>query len=283
MRKGLILEGGAMRGLFTAGILDVMMENGIVYDGIVGVSAGAVFGCNYKSKQIGRVVRYNMKYCQDKRYCSIRSLLRTGNLYGADFCYRELPETLDIFDIKTYRENPVVFYAVCTDAETGKAVYRRIDRGNGEDLLWLRASASMPFVSRPVKIDGRFFLDGALADSIPLRFFEGIGYDKNVVVLTQPDSYRKPAHRSTRLLRHFIRRFPGLTEALSARPAMYNETVQYIRRQEEKGAAFVFRPAESLDVGHMEKDPEKLHKVYLEGRRTAERRLGELKAYLEIQ
>ena len=141
------MEGGAMRGMFTAGVIDVLMENGIEFDGSIGVSAGACFGCNYKSKQIGRAIRYNMKYCNDKRYCSLWSLIKTGNLYGADFCYKELPEKLDIFDNKTYNENPMEFYVVCTDVQNGETIYKKCETADRNEIEWMRASASMPLVS----------------------------------------------------------------------------------------------------------------------------------------
>ena len=133
--------------------LDVMMEQDIIFDGAVGVSAGAVFGCNYKSRQPGRVIRYNKRYCRDPRYVSIRSLLKTGDLYGESFCYHELPDRLDPFDAAAYRKNPMEFYVVCTDALTGEAVYHRCDRGDARDLQWMRASASMPMVSKLVELD----------------------------------------------------------------------------------------------------------------------------------
>ncbi len=281
MRKGLVLEGGAMRGMFTAGVIDVMMENGITYDGIVGVSAGAVFGCNYKSGQIGRVIRYNTKYCRDKRYCSLRSLLKTGDLYGADFCYRELPEKLDKFDTEAYQKNPTAFYVVCTDVETGMPIYKRCNTGTEEDLLWMRGSASLPFVSRPVEVDGRLLLDGGMSDSIPLRFFEGIGYNKNVVVLTRPRTYAKKKSRLRPLMRMALRKYPFLADAMAERPKAYNEAVRYICEKEEKGEVFVLRPEAELDVRRTEKNPEKLWEAYREGRKTAEKNMDALRAYLE--
>ncbi|MFR2189268.1 MAG: patatin family protein, partial [Blautia sp.] len=187
MKTGLIMEGGAMRGMFTAGVIDVLMEAGVCFDGAIGVSAGAVFGCNYKSRQIGRVIRYNKAYCQDPRYVSFRSLLRTGDIYGEEFCYHELPDRLDPFDVKTYEENPMDFYVVCTDVETGKPVYHNCLKGDAEDIQWMRASASMPALSRFVNLDGHMLSDGGTADSIPVRFFESIGYERNVVILTQPE------------------------------------------------------------------------------------------------
>ena len=147
MTPGLVMEGGAMRGMFTAGVIDILMENNIEFDGAIGVSAGASFGCNFKSRQIGRVIRYNKRFCRDKRYCSLSSLIKTGDLYGAEFCYRTLPDELDLFDVKTYSANPMPFYVVVTECDSGRPVYRAINKGDHEDLDWMRASASMPVVS----------------------------------------------------------------------------------------------------------------------------------------
>lgn len=181
MKKGLIMEGGAMRGMFTAGVIDVMMAHGIELEGAIGVSAGAAFGCNYKSRQIGRVIRYNTRFCQDKRYGNFGVLLKTGNFYSKEFCYEEVPMVHDVFDFDTYECNPMEFYVVATDVETGKAVYHKLKDRHDHGFEWIRASASMPLVSRIVEIDGGRYLDGALADSIPVQFFESIGYDRNIV------------------------------------------------------------------------------------------------------
>ena len=185
MKTGLVLEGGAMRGMYTAGVLDVMMENHVEVDGVIGVSAGAVFGCNYKSKQIGRAIRYKKKNCYDVRYVSLKYLIKNGDLYGAEFCYNELPNRLDPFDVKTYQENPVDFYVTCTDVHTGRPVYHLCNRGDAEDIQWMRASASMPLVSRIVSVGGYDLLDGGISDSIPIRWFLKQGYKKNIVILTQ--------------------------------------------------------------------------------------------------
>ena len=154
MKTGLILEGGAMRGMFTAGIMDVMMENGITFDGVIGVSAGAAFGCNYKSGQIGRVIRYNTRFCADKRYGGLRVLLREGNIFSTSFCYEEVPMKHDVFDFDAFDRSPMEFYVVCTDIESGKAVYHRYEGLNDHRFDWIRASASMPLVSQIVEIDG---------------------------------------------------------------------------------------------------------------------------------
>ena len=191
MKHGLVLEGGAMRGLFTAGVIDVMMEEGIGFDGAIGVSAGAVFGSNYKSNQPGRVIRYNLRFCQDPRYSSFRSLAKTGDLFGADFCYREIPDHLDPFDREAYESSPMDFYVVATDVHTGKPVYHNCRKGDREDLDWFRASASMPLAARIVEVGGYQLLDGGISDSIPLKYLESVGYDRNVVILTQPMGYEK--------------------------------------------------------------------------------------------
>lgn len=280
MKKGLILEGGAMRGMFTAGVLDVMMEAGIEYDGIVGVSAGAAFGCNYKSKQIGRAVRYNMKYCNDRRYSGIVSLIKTGNIYSTDFAYGEVPLKYDVFDFDTYQSNPMEFYVVCTDIETGNAVYHSYKGKEDHCFDWIRASASMPMVSQIVEIDGQKFLDGGISDSIPVRYFEEMGYDKNVVVLTQPEYYQKKKNRLMPLIRVKYRKYPKLVETMENRHLVYNQTLAYIKEQEKQGKLFVIRPKEKLQIGKVEKNPEKLKEIYDIGRETATSRISELKKYL---
>ena len=279
-KTGLIMEGGAMRGMFTAGVIDVLMENDIEFDGGIGVSAGACFGCNYKSKQIGRVIRYNMKYCNDKRYSSLRSLILTGDLYGADFCYRELPEKLDVFDNETYNNNPMEFYVTCTDINTGEAIYKKCDTTEGNLLEWIRASASLPLVSRVVKVDGYELLDGGIADSIPVRYFESIGYNKNVVILTQPKDYIKKKNEFMPIIKLAMRKYPKLIEALAKRHEVYNETIEYINEKEEKGELFVIRPSKKLQIGKMEHNPEKLKAVYDIGRYEAEKNLDKIKEFL---
>lgn len=279
MKRGLILEGGAMRGLFTAGVIDVMMENGLTYDGAVGVSAGAVFGCNYKSHQPGRVLRYNLTYCKDPRYCSIRSLIKTGDLFGAQFCYRDIPNRLDPFDIETYQKDPMDFWVVATDVTTGQPVYHNCLTGDETDLDWFRASASMPLAARIVEIDGHRLLDGGIADSIPLAFAEGL-YQRNVVVLTQPLGFVKEKNKALPLMRRAFKQYPKVVEVMARRHEQYNEVTAVIREKERRGELFVLRPESPLDVGRVEHDPEKLQRAYDHGRAVAEKRLAALKEYL---
>ena len=281
MKKGLIMEGGAMRGMFTAGIMDVMMEQGIEFDGAIGVSAGAAFGCNYKSKQIGRVIRYNTRFSQDKRYGGFRVLLKTGDFYSRDFCYGEIPSVLDVFDFDTYEQNPMEFYAVVTDVETGEAVYHKHESRDDHGFEWIRASASMPLVSRMVEIDGRKYLDGALADSIPVEFFESLGYDRNIVILTQPLGFRKKPASLMPLMKLYYRKYPKLLEAISTRHEHYNREIDYIRCQEEAGKLLVIRPLEALPIERTERDPEILRRVYEIGRQVAEARMDEIRKYLQ--
>ncbi len=269
-----------MRGMFTAGVMDVLMENGITFDGAVGVSAGAAFGCNYKSHQIGRVIRYNTAYCRDRRYCGLHSLLTTGNIYSTEFCYGTVPLVLDPFDFETYKKDPMDFYVVCTDVATGEAVYHRYTGEEPSVFDWIRASASLPLVAQMVKIDDKRYLDGGIADSIPIRFFEGLGYDRNVVVLTRPRGYEKKKNPLMPLIRMKYRRYPNLIRASEKRHIVYNETLSYLAEKEKQGQVLVIRPPSPLPAGKVEKDPAVLQKTYEIGREEALRRLGAIRAYL---
>lgn len=278
--KGLVLEGGAMRGMFTAGVLDVFMENNISFDTVVGVSAGAAFGCNFKSRQVGRVLRYNLKYCKDKRYCSVRSLIKTGDIFGAEFCYHTIPDKLDVFDSDSYAASPIAFYVVCTDIETGKAVYHLCEEMDYENLEWIRASASMPLVSKPVTIGGKTYLDGGIADSIPLRFITEQGCEKNVVVLTQPRDYTKKPASMMPLFRFSLRKYPNMIRAIKERYIDYNNSRELVFSQEKNKKVFVICPDEPLPIGRIEHNPDMLQKVYDIGRNIAYRQLESIKQFL---
>ena len=279
-KKGLVLEGGAMRGMFTCGVLDVFMENGITFDGAAGISAGAVFGCNYKSHQPGRALRYNKKYCRDPRYCSIRSLLTTGDLYGADFCYNELPRRLDPFDRETFKNDPMEFYIGATDVKTGNAVFHLCDTMGKRDMLWMRASASMPLVSRTVRVDGYELLDGGIINSVPYSFMERRGYNRNVIILTHPSGFTKsPANMLP--FRLLLKAYPKVVEAMSVRHEMYNRQMEEIDRREASGESLVIRPAESLGISRTENDPSELERVYDIGRAEAKKRLQEVRDFLQ--
>lgn len=274
------MEGGALRGLFSAGVMDVLMEHGIEVDGVVGVSAGAAFGSNFVSRQHGRSLRYNKRFARDWRYCSLRSWWKTGNLFGADFAYHELPSQHDIFDNETFEQNPTEFHLVCTDVETGQAFYKRCDTGGHQFYDYVRASASMPMVSRVVEIDGKKLLDGGVADSIPLEYFEKMGFDRNIVVLTQPLGYRKRHNRFMPLMRISLRKYPKMIEALDQRHVMYNKQLEYVRRREEEGSALVIRPDTAVPIGHTSHNPDEMQAAYELGRQKCERMIEEIKTFV---
>lgn len=279
MKKGLVMEGGAMRGMFTCGVLDVLMENGFTFDAAVGVSAGATFGCNIKSHQKGRALRYNKKYCADKRYHSLSSLFSTGDIYNVKFCYKDLPLKLDKWDHKTFKEDPMEFYCVATDVDTGRAVYHKCHKGKKEDLKWIRASASMPLVSRIVNIDGGHYLDGGISDSIPLKFMEKKGCDRILVIETQPADYVKGRQKYMPLVHLLLYRYPNMIKAMRDRYLMYNREKRYVKKREEEGKAFVIRPLEPLNISPIEKDEKEIERVYLLGREAANRCIPQLSEY----
>lgn len=281
MRKGLVMEGGAMRGLFTAGVIDVFMEHGIEFDGAVGVSAGAAFGCNYKSKQIRRVIGYVSKYCHDDRFCSWKSWWKTGDLYGAEFGYVTLPNELSVFDRETFNKNPMEFWVVATDVETGKPVYKRLDDASDASIRWMLASASMPLVSNIQEIEGYKLLDGGMADSIPIHFFEDLGYDRNVVILTQPLGFVKKKNPLMWLIRFMMGKYPKMVEVMANRQDVYNATTKYISEQEEQGKLFVIRPPEALGVGGVEHNPKEIERVYEIGRREGEKQVAKVIEFLK--
>ena len=280
MKTGLIMEGGAMRGMFTAGVLDVLMENSLVTDGAIGVSAGAVFGCNYKSHQIGRVIRYNTEYCNDKRYASFKNLVKTGNLYSEQFCYHEVPEKLDPFNEAAFADSPMDFFVVCTDVKTGEPIYHKCRKGDAEDVRWMEASASMPLAAKIVKIGHYGLLDGGVADSIPVRFFESIGYKRNLIILTQPKGYTKKKNKFLPAIRARYFRYPAFVEAVADRHERYNETLSYISMLEQAGKDYVIRPPIPLEIGAMERDPAQLRRVYETGRAVAQIQVEKIRDFL---
>ena len=283
MKKGLVLEGGGLRSLFSAGVIDVMMENQITFDGMIGVSAGATFGSNYKSGQIGRSLRYNIALKDDPRYISWRSFFKTGDLVGAEFSYHVMPTELDIFDYEAFRQNPMEFHIVCTDAETGEPVYKQLDIMDYEGLEWVRASASMPIVSKPVPLKGRKLLDGGIADSIPLKHFQELGYERNIVVLTQPKGFFKKRTKLMPLFHLTMRKYPAIIKAMGRRHLMYNEQLRYLAEEEKKGNILLIYPEDALPIGRTELNEEKMRKVYQMGRASAERRLQEIKNFLQVE
>lgn len=281
MKKGLVLEGGAMRGLWTAGVTDVMMEHDIRPDGLIGVSAGAAFGCNYKSRQIGRAIRYNTRFAKDPRYSGWKSLLKSGDYFNAEFGYHVVPYEYDIFDTETFEKDPLEFTVVCTDVETGAAVYHQMDHVDYDELEWLRASASMPLASKIVEVGGWKLLDGGVSDSIPLEYYERQGYKRNIVILTQPLGYRKKHLALMPLMRLALRKYPHFLKALDERHLMYNCQLDYVAEAERLGRCLVIRPDEDIPIGHLSHDPQQMRLVYDMGRKVGERYIDKIKEYYE--
>ena len=275
-KLGLVLEGGGMRATYTIGVLDVMMENNIIYDGIIGVSAGAIHGVSYKSHQPGRNIRYYKKYAHDKRFMSVRNMILTGDMVGKKFCYEDIPWKLDVIDNDTFRTDKTEFYAVCANVETGKTEYFKLDDlKDPAQMEFLRASAKLPFVLRIVNINGYKLLDGGMTDSIPLKKFQDMGYKKNVVVATRTDSYKKEPENIA-LAKFLYRKYPNFLQSMKDRPQMYNSQKEYILSQEKQKTIFFIRPSEELNISRTDSDPEHLERVYQIGRADAEKNLSQL-------
>lgn len=278
MKKGLVLEGGGMRGIYTAGVLDVFLDNDLNFDGVIGVSAGAIHGCSYLSKQRGRNIRYYKKYCRDKRFMSFRNLILTGDFAGEQFCYHDLPEKLDVYDFETFNKSDAEFYVTCSNLETGEAEYFRLTDMKA-DVDYMRASASLPYFARIVELEGKKLLDGGCTDSIPVEAFRNMGFEKCVVVLTRDESYvKKPEMTAPAKLCY--RKYPKFIEALKNRHNRYNETVKKIKELEKTGEIFVIRPSVELTIGRIEADPDRLQKVYDIGVRDAREQMEALKTWL---
>ena len=278
VKTGLVLEGGGMRGMYTDGILDVFLDQGLSFDGVIGVSAGAIHGSSFVSGQRGRNIRYYKKYIRDNRFISMRNLVRTGDIAEVQFCYHDLPEKLDLYDYDAFNRSKTEFYAVCSNVETGKPEYIRItDMKNQIDVI--RASASLPYVSRLVKTEGMKLLDGGCTDSIPVKAFAKMGYNKDVVVLTRHKGYRKEKEGIS-LTKLVYRKYPEFVKAVYKRPDVYNHTLDEIEKWEKEGKIFVIRPSVPLSIGRMEADPKKLKEVYELGRDDALRQIAAMKEWL---
>ena len=276
---GLVLEGGGVRGIYTAGVLDVFMDNGVAFDGVMGVSAGAIHACSYLSGQRGRSIRYYRKYVSDPRFMSLRSWVKTGDIVGAEFCYHTLPDELDVYDHDAFLANPTPYWAVCTDVEAGTPEYVRLTDMRGQ-IEYLRASASLPYFSRIVALDGHKYLDGGCADSIPVEAMQHMGYARNVVVLTRDASYRRRPEM-TALAKLVYRKYPAFVRLLEKRHEMYNVQLERVERLAEAGSVFVIRPAEPLEIGRLENDPEKVQRVYDQGCQDARNALKAMKEWME--
>ncbi len=277
---GLVLEGGGMKGVYTAGVLDLFLDKGIEFSSVYGVSAGACHMCSYLSKQRGRAFDVNVDYLDTGMYCSAKSLMTTGDLFNVDICYHLIPEYLNPYDYEAFDRYTGKAYSVATDIVTGRPEYFRI-RDMRADIDKIRASASLPLVSRTVKIGEGLYLDGGISDAIPLQKSVMDGNRKNVVVMTKETGFVRQPTTQMGLLKTRYAKYPKVWELMAQRHVNYNEQVAYIERQQAAGAVFVIRPAMPNSVGRVEKDMEKLKALYRQGYEDAERCSGELLAYLE--
>ena len=278
-KTALILEGGAMRGLYSAGVIDTFMKNDINVDVIYGVSAGALFGLNYKSRQIGRALRYNLKYAHEKNYMGLYSLITTGNIMNKDFCFKKLVYELDKLDFETYKNNPVDFYAVVTNLQTGKPEYIKIDDAE-KDMEYFRATGSMPFVSKPVEINGNLYLDGAMGDAVPFKKALEANYDKIIVVLTKSSGHNRKK-KSNLPYKLFYGKFPNFVETSNNSYEQYNKTMDLIEKYESEDKIIVLRPSKYINVKRVEKNKNKLQAIYDLGVSDCIGKLDKIKEYLK--
>ena len=279
MKIGLVLEGGGMRGLFSAGVLDALLElKELSVNGIVGVSSGALFGVNYVSKQKERAVRYNKKYADDKRYMGLHSWITTGNAVNKDFAFYELPYKLDVFDNETFKKAETDFYVVMTNVESGKPEYVLIEDAFAQ-MEYLRATSALPFASKIIEINGKKYLDGGISDSIPIDFCESLGYDKIIAVLTRPEGTYKEDKLGF-LYKLVYRKYPNLVNSLLNMATDYKKVLVKIKDLENKGKIFVVRPPEVLKIGRLEKNRDKIQKVYDTGLNTGLKELDNIVKYL---
>lgn len=281
MKVGLVLEGGAMRGMYTAGILDIMLDSKIKIDGIIGTSAGALFGVNYFSKQRGRTIRYSKRFCKDIRYMSLLSFIMTGNIINKNFAFYKVPFKLDIFDEEEFKKNNTGYYVTITNVKTGNAEYIKL-KDIKKQMEVLRASSAIPLVSRMVKLGDNLYLDGGVSDSIPVEKMLEFGYDKIIVILTQPLKYRKKqiSLKKQRLVNFRYKKYPNLVKKMLNRHIEYNNTIEKIINLEKEGKVFVIRPSEKLNIKVVERDKNKLQQIYNIGLKDGKREIKHLKKFL---
>lgn len=264
IESGLVVEGGGMRGIYTAGVLDFFMEKNIYFDDCYGVSAGACHLSSYLSKQIGRSLKVTLDYIKDKRYCSINSLIKTGDMFGVEMLYNRIPNELVLYDYETFNKFKGNFYSVVTNCKTGKAEYMKI-QDMKEDIVTVRASSSLPLLSRIVEINGEEYLDGGISDSIPVKKSIEDGHRKNVVILTRDKTYRKSKASFLNIFKIKYKKYPNLIKAIEDRYKMYNDTIDFIEEKRKSGEVFVIQPKEPVNISRVEKDKTKLKALYDEG------------------
>lgn len=280
----LVLEGGSLRCMFTSGVLDVMVENGIELSYVNGVSAGSMCGMNYITKQVGRTRQVNLEYLHDRRYISLKNMLKNREIFNFDFLFGELSEKLVPFDFDLFYRSPQRYEAVATRCATGQPVY--FEKGVCSDMVAaVQASASMPLLSRMITVEGKKYLDGGISMPVAYGRAMELGYEKVVVVLTREHGYRKqePGRFTKRAYDRYFGPLPALRAALDEVPERYNRMQEEMDRLEKEGRIFIIRPEKPVTVSRVEQDRKKLEDLYQEGRQTGRERLAALKEYLEIQ
>ena len=278
-KTGLVLEGGGLRGIFTAGVLDFFLEKNIEFDGCIGVSAGSCHACSYLSKQYKRAFNVSVDYLDDKRYCSMHSLITTGDLFGVDFVYGEIPNKLNPIDNEAFMKSRTRFQAVITNCRTGEAEYPDV-KDFRTDTVYIRASSSLPFLSKMVKINGKLYLDGGVSDSIPIKKSIENGNTKNIIIMTRDKKYRKKQSKLGKISAIRYKKYPKFVELMNTRFSRYNEILEYIYELERQGKVFIIQPETSLNLGRIEKNREKLTNVYNIGYKEAEKRYSAMMEYL---
>lgn len=279
IKAGLVVEGGGMRGVYSSGVLDFFIEKDLFFENNYGVSAGACHLCSYLAKQYKRAFRVNVDYLNDKRYCSVHSLLKTGNLFGAEMLYDIIPNELDLFDYDTYNKNESNFYVVITDINTGKPEYVKIGDLK-KDIIYVRASSSLPLLAQNVKINDKEYLDGGISDSIPIKKSIADGNKKNVVILTRDSTYRKGKNSLMPIINLKYKKYPNFVKSMADRYIVYNEILDFIKELEDNGDVFVIRPKKPVNIGRTEKNREKLEALYNDGYNDAKDCYEELLKYL---
>ncbi|MDO4459383.1 MAG: patatin family protein [Clostridia bacterium] len=276
----LVLEGGGMRGLYTCGVLDALLEEKIIFRTAIGVSAGTCNACSYMCLQPGRAASVIIDYIEKDYYCGAKVLLKTGDFFSKDFIYHKLPEELYPIDNSTYEKLGVKLYSTVTNLRTGKAEYIPVNHMI-DDVEIIRASASLPLLSRKVRIGNDFYLDGGVADSLPIRQSEKMGNKKNVVILTQPRNFRKEPSGTYPVVKARYHKHEDFCKVMKNRHIHYNEALDYISEREKEGKCFVIAPHEKLGISRLEREPKKLTEIYEQGFRDAVSIMDNLKKFLK--
>lgn len=277
---GIIFEGGGMRGAYTAGIIDALLEHDMNFEYCYGISSGATHATTYLSRQRGRAIQIVTDYIKDKRYFSIKNLIKTGNLFNVDFIYDTIPHELNPYDYETAKNNPAKFFVGVINMETSKGEFLRVNDIE-EEYMKVCASMSLPLIANMVEIDGQRYLDGGISDSLPIQRSINDGNKKSVLVLTQDATYRKKLDKILPLVAIKYRKFPGFVHMVKTRHIRYNASLDQIAEEEKAGRAFVLRPKKPVKIGRLELNRKKMLALYREGYEDGIEAMPRLKAFLE--